>query len=251
MSLGLDGRVAIVTGAARGIGAATARKLHERGATVIGVDILGDQVAATMADLERGSAMTLDVTDHAAVEKVVQEVHERHGRVDILANVAGGTIGAGPGVEADIDDWHRVIALNLNGPFYCSWAVAPIMKAQGWGRIITIGSGAGRSHSRSHVLSYASGKAGAHGLMRQMAVELAPHGVTCNVVAPGLILTELGETTWGERSDDSKRLALHTIPVDRLGKPEEVANAIAFVASEEASYIIGQTIMVDGGHWMF
>ena len=87
--------------------------------------------------------------------------------------------------------------------------------------------------------------------MRQMAVELAPHGVTCNVVAPGLILTEMGQENWDERSSESKQLALHTIPSDRLGKPEEVAAAIAFVASEEASYIVGQTIMVDGGHWMF
>lgn len=251
MAIELNGRVAIVTGAAQGIGAATARKLKERGARVVGVDIEGDLLEQSMNSID-GMPIVQDVTDAEGDQRLVDDVLKEFGRVDILVNVAGGTLGAGRGIEGvTIEDWHRVVALNMHAPFYLIKAVAPIMKRQGWGRIISISSGAGRSHSRSKVVPYAASKAGLMGLMRQVAVDLAPHGVLCNTIGPGLILSDRGREEWASRSDESKKEQLLTIAIDRLGEPVEIANAVAFLASEEASYIVGQTLMVDGGHWMF
>jgi 3-oxoacyl-[acyl-carrier protein] reductase len=252
MGLELTERVAMVTGAAQGIGEATARALAGRGARVVGIDIRGEQLAQVMAGLPGGVAMPMDVTDEAADRRAVREVHERFGRIDILVNVAGGILSAPAGVERlTTQDWHRVLDLNLHAPFYLSHAVAPIMKAQRWGRIITVGSGAGRSHSRTGVLPYTAGKAAVMGLMRQMAVELAPFGVLCNVVSPGLILSPLGQGEWARRTEAQKAEVMSSIAIQRLGEPAEIASVIAFLASEEASYVVGQTISVDGGHWMF
>lgn len=251
MSTDLTDRVAIVTGAAQGIGAATARKLAERGARVVGVDIEGEKLQAVMTEIG-GTPVVHDVTDAQGDQKLVDDVFRGHGRLDILVNVAGGTLGAGRGIEAlSIDDWHRVIALNMHAPLYLAKAVAPIMKTQASGRIISVGSGAGRSHSRTGVIPYAAGKAGLMGLMRQLAVDLAPHGITCNTVSPGFILTERGTDDWASRSPEQQAKEMETIAIGRLGEAREIADVIAFVASDEASYIVGQTIMVDGGHWMF
>lgn len=252
MGVELSNRVAIVTGAAQGIGEAVARKLAERGALVVGLDNQGDLLAKVMASIGNGVAMVVDVTDAEADQRAVKEIHERFGRIDILVNVAGGTLGAARGVDTlTAADWHRVMDLNLHAPFYLSLSVAPIMKAQRWGRIITVGSGAGRSHSRSRIIPYAAAKAGVHGLMRQLAVELAPCNVLCNVVAPGFVLSPHGVADWARRSDAEKEMEMSTIAIKRLADASEIANVIAFVASEEAGYVVGQTIMVDGGHWMF
>jgi 3-oxoacyl-[acyl-carrier protein] reductase len=251
MTVELNGRVAIVTGAAQGIGEATARKLKERGARVVGIDIEGDKLEQVMNSID-GMAIVQDVTDAEGDQRAVDEVFKEFGRIDILANVAGGTLGAGRGIEElTLEDWHKVVALNMHAPLYLAKAVAPIMKRQQWGRIISVGSGAGRSHSRSRVVPYAAAKAGLMGMMRQIAVDLAPYGVLCNTVGPGLILSDRGREEWAQRSDESKKEQLLTIAIDRLGEPIEIANMIAFLASEEASYVVGQTIMVDGGHWMF
>jgi len=252
MGVELTDKVAIVTGAAQGIGEATAKKLAERGATVVGLDKQGELLGRVMAGIPRGVAMTVDVTDVEADQRAVAEIHRRFGRIDILANVAGGTLGAARGLDTLTPaDWHKVMALNLHAPFYLSLAVAPIMKAQRRGRIILVGSGAGRSHSRSRIVPYAAAKAGAHGLIRQLAVELAPFNVLCNVVAPGFVLSPEGVADWARRSEAEKAMEMSTIAIQRLADASEIANVVAFVASEEASYVAGQTIMVDGGHWMF
>jgi 3-oxoacyl-[acyl-carrier protein] reductase len=251
MGVDLTDKVAIVTGAAQGIGEATARKLAERGARIIGVDIAGDTLNTVMASIG-GMAIVHDVTDAEGDVRLIADLHRQFGRIDILVNVAGGVLDAGRGIEAvTVEQWRRVVALNMDAPFYLCKAVAPIMKAQRRGRIISVGSGAGRSYSRTKVVPYAAAKAGLHGLMRQIAVELAPHGVNCNVVAPGFILSERGRDDWEQRDPAQKEREMATIASDRLGAPEEIANVIAFIASDEASYIVGQTIMVDGGHWMF
>ncbi len=252
MGVELTDRVAIVTGAAQGIGEATAKKLAERGAVVVGLDRQGELLGRVMAGIPRGVAMTVDVTDAEADQRAVEEVHRRFGRIDILANVAGGTLGAARGLDALTPaDWHKVMALNLHAPFYMCLAVAPFMKAQRRGRIILVGSGAGRSHSRSRVVPYAAAKAGAHGLIRQLAVELAPFNVLCNVVAPGFVLSPHGVADWARRSEAEKAMEMSTIAIQRLADASEIANVVAFVASDEAGYVVGQTIMVDGGHWMF
>jgi len=251
MTIELTDRIAIVTGAAQGIGEAVARKLAERGARVIGVDIRGAQLATVMASIN-GQAIIQDVTDADADERLIADIARTHGKIDILVNVAGGLLDAGRGIEAvTLDEWQRVVALNMDAPFYLCKAVTPIMKAQGSGRIISVGSGAGRSHSRSKVLPYAVAKAGLHGMMRQLAVELAPYGITCNVVAPGWILSESGRENWERRDPAAREKEMLSIASGRLGTPEEVANMVAFIASDEASYVVGQTIMTDGGHWMF
>jgi 3-oxoacyl-[acyl-carrier protein] reductase len=217
----------------------------------VGVDIEADKLGATMDALE-GLAYPADVTDPEAAQRLVQQVHLAYNRIDILVNVAGGTLGAGRGIDdVTIEDWRRVVELNMSAPFYLAKAVAPIMKAQRSGRIISVGSGAGRSHSRSKVIPYAASKAGLMGLMRQLAVDLAPYGITCNTVSPGFILTERGQADWDRRTPEQQAEEMQTIAAGRLGQPHEIAAAIAFIASDEAGYIVGQTIMVDGGHWMF
>jgi 3-oxoacyl-[acyl-carrier protein] reductase len=251
MSVDLTGRIAIVTGAAQGIGAATARKLAERGAHVIGVDVQADALTQVAVEIG-GKAVVHDITDAAGDQQLVDDVIQEFGKVDILANVAGGVLDAARGIEdLTLDDWHKVIALNMHAPLYLAKAVAPGMKAQRSGRITAVGSGAGRSHSRTGVIPYAAGKAGLMGIIRQLAVELAPYGITCNVVSPGLILSERGRIDWESKSPERQAREMETVAIGRTGEPHEIADVIAFIASDEASYIVGQTIMVDGGHWMF
>lgn len=251
MSVELTGRIAIVTGAAQGIGAATARKLAERGAHIIGVDVQAEPLRQIAMEIG-GTAVVHDITDAAGDQQLVDDVIKEFGKVDILANVAGGVLNAARGIEdLTLEDWHKVIALNMHAPLYLAKAVAPGMKAQRSGRIIAVGSGAGRSHSRTGVIPYAAGKAGLMGIIRQLAVELAPYGITCNVVSPGLILSERGRVDWESKSPERQAREMETVAIGRTGEPHEIADVIAFIASDEASYIVGQTIMVDGGHWMF
>jgi 3-oxoacyl-[acyl-carrier protein] reductase len=251
MSVELTGRIAIVTGAAQGIGAATARKLAERGAHVIGVDVQAEPLRQIAVEIG-GKAVVHDITDAAGDQQLVDDVIKEFGKVDSLANVAGGVLDAARGIEdLTLEDWHKVIALNMHAPLYLAKAVAPGMKAQRSGRIIAVGSGAGRSHSRTGVIPYAAGKAGLMGIIRQLAVEMAPYGITCNVVSPGLILSERGRVDWESKSPERQAREMETVAIGRTGEPHEIADVIAFIASDEASYIVGQTIMVDGGHWMF
>lgn len=256
MGVSLENRVAIVTGAAQGIGKVTALLLAERGAHVSCWDIKGDLVKQTAVEIEaqgsRALGLETDVTDPKHVERSTQETMDAFGRIDILVNVAGGSMGAPPGIaDLTAEDWDRVINLNLRAPFLTCKAVAGTMKKQGWGRIVNISSGAGRSVTRTGILPYAAGKAGLLGLTRQLAVDLAPHGVNVNAIAPGSINSHLNDDhidTEGGQQDPSR---LTTIPIGRFGVSEEIAAAVAFLASEDASYVVGQTLCVDGGHWMF
>ena len=236
---GLAGRVALVTGTAHGIGAAIARALAAEGATVHGVD----RVAAPGVE-------PLDVTDAAAVTAFVARV----GPVDVLVNNAGGVAGqtGRPLEEVSDDDWRAVVDANLTSTFVCTRAVVPGMKQRGWGRIVNISSGAGRSVSLTGIQAYASAKAGQIGLTRQTAHELGRFGITVNCIAPGFVLSNPStERQWESYGPEGQAALVEGIAVRRLGTGDDIANGVRFFASEASSWVTGQTIAIDGGHGIF
>jgi 3-oxoacyl-[acyl-carrier protein] reductase len=230
---GVAGRVALVTGTAHGIGSGIAEKLAAAGATVHGCD-----------------RDTVDVSDAEQVEALV----ERVGRVDILVNNAGGVVGqvGRPLDEVSDEDWRAVVDANLTSTFVCTRAVAPGMKERGYGRIVNISSGAGRSVSLTGIQAYASAKAGQIGFTRQTAHELGPFGITVNSIAPGFVLSNPTSIAQYERyGEDGQRRLLESIATRRLGTPADIANGVVFFASEEASWVTGQVLSIDGGHSIF
>jgi 3-oxoacyl-[acyl-carrier protein] reductase len=242
--LDLTGKVAIVTGASRGIGAAIAKRLAAQGATVVAA-ARGSNADLTVAEIvaKGGNAesASLDVTDAAKIDAVLKDVLARHARIDILVNNAGITRDQLM-MRMKRDDWDAVIATNLTAAYSCTQAVLRPMVKQRSGRIITISSVVGQMGNAGQV-NYAASKAGLIGMSKALAREVASRGITVNVVAPGMIDTDmtkaLTETT-------SETWALQ-IPLGRLGTPEDVANTVCFLASDEAAYITGQVIAVNGG----
>jgi 3-oxoacyl-[acyl-carrier protein] reductase len=229
----LADRVAIVTGTAHGIGTAVARALEEHGATVYGCD-----------------KDTVDVTDSVQVEEFVGGI----GRVDILVNNAGGVVGqVGRPVEEVADsDWQAVVDANLTSTFLCTRAVVPAMKQAVYGRIVNISSGAGRSVSLTGIQAYASAKAGQIGFTRQTAHELGRFGITVNCIAPGFVLSNpTTQRQWESYGEEGQRALIEKIATRRLGKAEDVAYGVLFFVAEQASWITGQTISIDGGHSIF
>jgi 3-oxoacyl-[acyl-carrier protein] reductase len=254
----LKGQVAIVTGAGQGIGESIARSLAQGGAAVVIADVNEVVAAKVAADLQgegaAALAITCDVADPDAVDAMVQATVEAFGdRIAVLVNSAGGMLGAKkrPVEEVFDEEWHRVLTVNLTGSFYTARAVVPYMKAHRYGRILNISSGAGRSHSRTGIHAYTAAKAGVHGLTRQLAVELGSFNITVNALAPGLILSPLGASTWAERTEEQRQEVLRSIAMGRLGDPQEIADVAAFLVGPQGGYITGQTVGVDGGHWMF
>jgi 3-oxoacyl-[acyl-carrier protein] reductase len=243
--MSMKDRVAIVTGAGRGIGLAIARELATLGATAVIADYAayGEQAAADLASSGlRSGFVRVDVSQQADVEAMVKGVCDRYGGVDILVNNAG-IRPTRRVLEMSAADWDKVLAVNLNGTFYCCRAVAPRMAERRWGRIISISSLAAQQGSTGGHSHYAASKAGIVGFSRSLARELAPFGVTVNVVSPGWIDTEGWEGQLnGHRDEYAAR-----VPLGRLGTPEDVAHAVAFLASEEAEYITGVTLPVNGG----
>jgi len=254
----LDGKVAIVTGAGHGIGQAIAVQLAQRGARVVAVDLAGGELAETAA-LGNGAGgevrvRQVDVTRPDEVQACVDWTVGAFGRIDIMVNNAGGVLGqAHKPVESVSDrEWAAIVDVNLNGAFYFIRAVAPHMKAAGYGRIVNVSSGAGRSFSLTGIQAYASAKAGQIGLSRQMARELGAFGITVNNVAPGFVRSNPAtERQWQAMGEAGQQRLLDAIALHRLGKAEEIARAVLFFASDDASYISGQIISVDGGNHMF
>jgi 3-oxoacyl-[acyl-carrier protein] reductase len=227
----IAGRVALVTGAAQGIGAAIAAALTAEGAVVHGVD-----------------REQCDVSDSPAVRELVAAI----GRVDVLVNCAGGVVGqVGQALEDVSDeDWRAVVDANLTSTFVCTRAVAPGMKAAGWGRIVNISSGAGRSVSLTGIQAYASAKAGQLGFTRQTAHELGPFGITVNAIAPGFVLSNpTSIAQWESYGAEGQRALLERIALRRLGTPEDIADGVVFLC--RASWLTGQVISIDGGSALF
>jgi NAD(P)-dependent dehydrogenase (short-subunit alcohol dehydrogenase family) len=243
----LTGRVALVTGSGQSVGAGIARTLATAGATVAVNDIVEERAAATASAINDGGgravAFPFDVTDLGAVDASVADIVAALGSVDILVNNAGNAGAPGMVVSQfrDMDPaaWERFVAVNLYGVLNCTRAVIDGMCARGWGRVITISSGAGVVGMRMGISIYAAAKSGSIGFMRHLAMEVARQGVTANTLALGLMgVQELTALT---------RDTAEQIPVGRLGTPEDVGAACVYLASNEASWLTGQTINLNGG----
>jgi 3-oxoacyl-[acyl-carrier protein] reductase len=243
----LEGRVALVTGASRGIGRAIAGALARKGATVIAA-ARGRNAAEAVAEITaaggRAEAVALDVTDPAAVETAVNAALGRHGRLDILVNNAG--IARDQLVlRMKRDDWDAVLGTNLTAAYTCVQAVLKPMIKQRAGRIINVTSVVGQAGNAGQV-NYAASKAGLIGMTKALALEVASRNITVNAVAPGLIDTDMTRAiSAGAHEDWAAR-----IPLKRLGTPDDVASAVLFLASDEAAYITGHVLAVNGGMYM-
>ena len=243
----LTGKRALVTGAGQSVGAGIARNLAAQGAAVAVNDVVAERAVASAGAItdsgRQAIAVPFDVTDRAAVNAGIAEVRARLGGIDILVNNAGNAGAPGMVVsqfrDMDPEQWDRFVAVNLYGVLNCTRAVIDDMCEQGWGRVITISSGAGVMGMRMGISVYAAAKSGGIGFMRHLAMEVARTGVTANTLALGLMgVQELTELT---------RDTARQIPVGRLGSPDDVGAACVYLASEEAAWMTGQTINLNGG----
>jgi 3-oxoacyl-[acyl-carrier protein] reductase len=245
------GRTVVVAGAARGIGRSIAVEFARRGATVHACDILVDEVRAYAQSLAGGTILPawVDVTDARSVADAVAAAERSSGAVDVLVYVAGGVRGQSkrPLEEVRPEEFRDIVDVNLTGAFVFARAVAPGMKKAGKGRIVTISSRAGLATSLTGIQAYAAAKHGQVGLVKQLAQELGPFGITVNSVAPGFMATSPDyERQWASYSEEFRAGFLDRIAMRRMGTPEDIAYAVLFLSSDYASWITGQILPVMG-----
>ncbi|TCN21097.1 SDR family NAD(P)-dependent oxidoreductase [Mesobacillus foraminis] len=251
----LEGRVALITGAARGLGFTMAETLAKEGAAVVVNDLDGQLVEEAVTALRdkgaKADGFAANVTNKEQVISMVDHVMNTFGRLDILVNNAGGALRTPKKLE-DIteEDWDLVLDVNLKGTFLVSQAAVPVMKEQG-GSIINLSSIGGRTASIVTGVSYAAAKAGVVGFTRRLAKEVGPYGIRVNAIAPGLVLSgERLQETWDHMPEGEQAEVLDAIPLRRLGSIQEMANAITFLASGDSSYMTGSVLDVNGGRFM-
>jgi NAD(P)-dependent dehydrogenase (short-subunit alcohol dehydrogenase family) len=248
-------QVAVVTGAAQGLGRAIALRLAEEGARMVLGDIDGAGLERTVADIgaKGGQAFGLagDLTEEAAAARLIDDAVARFGRIDILVNNLGGVGKRSKIWEMKVEDWDFVMRLNLRSTFLCTRAAVPHMMKRRSGRIVCLSSGAREGTPWTAYYqggsAYSTTKAGVHGFIRDVSLELAEHGINVNAVAPGPIETERGGPALRKLNETVEYSPNHMTPMRRLGQPIEIANAVLFLASDEASYITGVTLHVTGG----
>ncbi len=254
MKLDFTGKTAIVTGAAHGFGRAICLALTESGATVWALDIVEDELRETERLCTQFGGVCqsriVDITNPTAVQQLVKEVCSTSGQVDILVNNAGGVLGqVGQPLECVTPtQWGDIFAVNVTGAFYLCQAVAPGMKAARCGRIVNIASGAGLTISLTGIQAYAASKAALVSLTRQLGHELGEWGITVNCISPGFVRSNPNtERQWEAMGLEGQKALLNGIALMRLGTPRDIANGVLFFSSDQASWISGQTISIDGG----
>jgi 2-hydroxycyclohexanecarboxyl-CoA dehydrogenase len=245
-------RVAVITGAASGMGLAIARHLGARGDRVALLDLQGDAVLRAAEGLREGGARAIgaevDVTDRPAVEAALGKVRAELGPDAIMVTSAGLDLFE-PFTEITPASWERILAVNLTGTFHCLQAAVPDMLAARWGRIVTISSSSAQSGA-ARMAHYVASKGGVIGLTKALAMELAPHGITVNTIPPGSIETPMTRRAEASGNLPSMEVVAKVVPVGRTGTPDDIAAACAFLCSEEAGYITGQQINVNGGRYV-
>jgi NAD(P)-dependent dehydrogenase (short-subunit alcohol dehydrogenase family) len=245
-AMGFTDKTALVTGSGRGIGEAIVRMLAHGGARVAVCDIDVDAASAVARSIEAGSgralALKADVSDEASVASAFEETARKLGPVDILVNNAG-VLNTGSTGAMDVRTWDRTMAINLRGPFLCCRAALDGMQRRGWGRIVNIASLAGQSGGIKTGADYSASKAGVIAFTKKLALEVAAYGITVNAVAPGTTETEMVQ----KMSEDQRADLRKAIPLGRFGRPDDIAYAVCFLAGEEAGFITGATLDVNGG----
>ncbi|MEX0340110.1 MAG: SDR family NAD(P)-dependent oxidoreductase [Arenibacterium sp.] len=245
----MSARIALVTGVVGGIGAAIAGRLARDGYHVVISDLPGEAFASRVAELGL-PGLEADLGDPASVTELSTRMTRNHGAPDILVNAAGGVRGqvGTPLEQVAPEAWHAIFAANVDASLYLAQALVPAMKQHGWGRIVTISSGAGLRPSLTGIHAYTAAKHALVGLTKQLSLELAQHGITVNSIAPGFILSNPAtERQWAAYGADGQAQLVNRIHTRRLGTPEDIAAAAAFLVSDEASWITAQILSVDGG----